>query len=288
MSVGRPEAPVLIDQEGGRVTRLKPPVWRALPAPRRIGSLYGVDAALGLEAAALNARLIAADLQELGIDVNCVPVLDVPVPGSNDAVVGDRAFGGDPLAVAALGKRACEGCFEGGVLPVIKHFPGHGRATVDSHAALPVVDAPLDLLRRSDFVPFRALANMPCGMVAHLRLDAVDDRAPASQSARVIEHVIRGEFGFDGLLFSDDIGMGALGGSAGARAARTLAAGCDVTLHCSGNFAEMLDVAANAPPMTDAALARFARARAALRSPAPFDRAAGAARLDTLLAQTRA
>ena len=283
-SVGREDAPILIDQEGGRVARLKPPHWRLPPAAGRIGALYGKDAAAGLEAAQLNARLIAADLHALGIDVDCLPVLDVPVPGSNQAVVGDRAFTGDAAANTALGRAVCEGLLDGGVIPILKHMPGHGRAMVDSHHHLPVLDATRAELQAVDMAPFRALADYPAGMVAHLLIPAVDPAAPASTSRRVIEQLIRGDIGFGGLLYSDDIGMAALGGGMGERAARVLAAGCDVAVHCSGDMAEMTAVAAAAGPLTPAARRRLAKVEAFRRPPKAFDGDAALCRLDQLLA----
>ncbi len=283
-AVGRSEAPVLIDQEGGRVARLKPPHWRLPPAAGRIGALYLGNLGAGLEAAGLNARLIAADLGDLGIDVDCLPVLDVPAAGSNQAVVGDRAFTADAAANAKLGRAVCEGLLDGGVMPILKHMPGHGRATADSHYALPVLDASLAELRAVDFVPFRELAEYPAGMVAHLLIPAVDAADPASASPIVIAQLIRGDIGFDGLLFSDDIGMAALGGNMGERAARVLAAGCDIAVHCSGDMAEMVAVAAAASPLTPAAMKRVARARAFLHAPKTFDRVAAISRVDELLA----
>ncbi len=209
--------------------------------------------------------------------------LDLPVPGA-DNVIGDRAYGGEPALVARLGRAACEGLLAGGVLPVMKHIPGHGRARVDSHKALPVVDADPALLERTDFAPFRALNDMPWAMTAHVVFSAIDDRRPATLSPVVIERVIRGAIGFDGVLVSDDIGMGALGGGFAERAAGALAAGCDVVLHCSGRLDEMREAAeAAAAPMTPAALARVARGETLrLRSRQGFDRRAAEARFDAI------
>ena len=281
-AAGRPDAPVLIDQEGGRVARLGPPHWKPRPPARRFGALAGRDLAAAREAATANARLIAADLAALGIDVDCAPVLDVPAAGAHD-VIGDRAYGADPALVAALGRAACDGFLAGGVLPVVKHVPGHGRARADSHVALPIVDAPRERLRAADFPPFRALADMPLAMTAHVVYSDIDAAAPASASPRVIEEVVRGEIGFEGALISDDIGMGALDGPLGRRAKAVLAAGCDLVLHCSGDPGEMAEVAEAAGPLGGAALARVERALARRRAPAPVDAAALEARLAELL-----
>lgn len=281
-SVGRAEAPVLIDQEGGRVARLGPPHWRKPPAAAEFALLTDRDLALGGEAARLNARLMAAELTELGIDVDCTPVLDLPVEGAHD-VIGNRAHGRTPDLVATLGRAVCEGLLEGGVLPVIKHLPGHGRATVDTHLALPVVSTAEAELRRTDFVPFQMLNDMPWGMSAHLVYTAIDPAQPATTSRTVIERVIRGFIGFDGLLLTDDLSMQALSGTVGERAAAAIAAGCDVALHCNGKMDEMRSVVAAAPRLGDAALARIERGRALLHAPDRFDPAAGLAKLAALL-----
>ncbi len=280
--VGRADAPVLIDQEGGRVARLRPPNWRAAPAPARFVDLARRHPEAAAEAARLNARLIAAELHALGITVDCLPVLDVPQPGA-DPVIGDRAAGDTPDRAAALGRAACEGLLDGGVLPVIKHLPGHGRAAVDSHVALPVVDAPRADLEAVDCAPFRALAHMPWGMTAHVVYRAVDPEAPATTSAAVIGDLIRGVIGFDGLLVTDDVCMGALGGGFRERAEAALAAGCDVVLHCSGDAAEMAAVAEGTGALTDAARRRLARGEDLRRPPHPFDPIAAEARLTALL-----
>lgn len=281
-SVRRPDAPVFIDQEGGRVARLGPPHWPVHPPARRIGGLAEHDPAAGQEAAWLNARLLAAMLAELGISVDCAPVCDVPVAGAHE-VIGDRAFGTDPHLVARLARASCEGLLAGGILPVIKHLPGHGRAEADSHQALPVVTAPRAALEASDLVPFRMLSDMPLGMVAHVVFTALDATRPASVSPAVIGGLIRGALGYDGLLISDDLGMAALSGDMAARTRAVLAAGCDIALHCSGDLAEMIDVARAAPPMGAASWARWERAREVLRPPAPLDPAAARRRLETLL-----
>lgn len=257
-AIGRDDAPVLIDQEGGRVARLGPPNWWAPPAARRLAELAAIDADAGREAARINGRLIAHDLADLGITVDCAPVVDVPVPDGHD-VIGDRAHGDTPDMVADLGAAVCEGLLSGGVIPVLKHIPGHGRARADSHVELPVVDTPLDELTRTDFKPFRDLAVVPWAMTAHVLYRAVDPDHPATQSARVIDQVVRGDIGFKGLLLSDDIGMDALKGSLAERGAAALEAGCDAVLHCSGDFAEMSQTATGAGPMTDAGMERLAR-----------------------------
>lgn len=283
-SVGRPDAPVLIDQEGGRVVRLDPPHWRVPPAPALFGALAEIDESAGARAAWLNARLVAAELHALGITVNCVPVLDLRVAGASK-VVGDRALGADPGLVACLGRAITDGLRAGGIVPAVKHLPGHGRATADSHAVLPQVDAPLDALRARDFVPFRSLNDMPVGLTAHVCYPALDPERPATLSAKVIGDAVRGDIGFDGLLVSDDLSMGALTGSVGARAAAALAAGCDLALHCNGKRHEMEDVTASVPTLAGRALERFERMLAARQAPDAFDAAEGQRELDALLAR---
>jgi beta-N-acetylhexosaminidase len=275
-TVGRAEAPVLIDQEGGRVARLQPPHWRPYPPP-------AILAALGEEAVRLGARLIADDLARLGITVDCVPCLDIPVSGA-DPIIGDRAYGSDAETVARLGRAAAEGLLEGGVLPVVKHIPGHGRGTVDSHLALPVVDAPAAELDRIDMAPFKALADMPWAMTAHIVYSALDEKRPATLSPVVIAEVIRNRIGFDGVLVSDDLSMKALGGGFAERAAGALEAGCDLALHCNGDPAEMAAVVEGTRPLTPESAARLARGEARRGAPLPFDRAAAEARFDSLLA----
>lgn len=257
-AVGRPDAPVLIDQEGGRVARLKPPHWRDAPPAARFGELAGRDLKAGLAAARLNARLLAAELADLGITVDCAPVLDVPIPGAHD-VIGDRAYAHDPAMVAKLGRAVCDGFLAGGIIPVVKHMPGHGRAMADSHKGLPVVDTPREELETTDFVPFRELADAPWAMSAHVLYSAIDAELPATVSKRVIDEVIRGSIGFAGVLLSDDIGMEALSGGPAERARNLLAAGCDVVLHCVGKLDEMAAISDEIPLLSDAALARVAR-----------------------------
>jgi beta-N-acetylhexosaminidase len=254
--VARADAPVMIDQEGGRVARLKPPHWRKAPPARLLGDLYLRDPERGLEAARLNSRLLAADVTSIGCDVDCLPVLDIAFPETH-AVIGDRAYADRPEPVAALGRAAAEGLLAEGVMPVIKHIPGHGRATVDSHLSLPKVSAPRHVLERTDFVPFRLLADLPWAMTGHLLFEAIDPAACITVSARSVQEVIRDHIGFDGLLLSDDLSMQALGGSLGERAAQALAAGCDVALHCNGQMNEMTEIAGRTGPMTEAAGRRF-------------------------------
>jgi beta-N-acetylhexosaminidase len=276
--VGRGDAPVLIDQEGGRVARLKPPEWRRYPAPARLAALPEAE-----EAIRQGARLIADDLAPLGVTVDCLPVLDLPVAGASD-VIGDRAYGGDLAFVARLGRAACEGLLAGGVLPTIKHIPGHGRARVDSHKALPRVDEAVAELTRTDFAPFRALNDMPWAMTAHVIYSAIDPDAPATLSRKVIDTVIRGDIGFDGMLVSDDVTMGALAGTMRERVRGALAAGCDAVLHCTGVLSEMREAAEAAAPLTEDAAARLARGDKLRRaSRRDFDRRAAEARFDAMI-----
>ncbi|MEJ1159444.1 beta-N-acetylhexosaminidase [Prosthecomicrobium sp. N25] len=281
-AVGRPDAPVLIDQEGGRVQRMGPPHWPAYPTGRAYGDLFARDPETGRRAAWLGARLIAADLAAVGIDVDCLPVLDVPVEGAHD-VIGARAYGLEPGVVATLGRAAAEGLLAGGVLPVVKHIPGHGRAGVDSHHQLPVVETSRDVLEATDFPPFAALAEMPLGMTAHVVYTALDARNPATTSGYVVEEIIRGRLGFAGALMSDDVSMKALAGTPGENARASLDAGCDLVLHCNGDLAEMKAVAAACRPLAGAAAVRTGRALAFRKSPAPFDVAAARAEFDRLM-----
>jgi beta-N-acetylhexosaminidase len=275
------EALVLVDQEGGRVQRLKPPHWRQMLPARRYGELYDVNPEAAKAACFAGARLIAAELAGLDIDVNCAPVLDVPQPGAHD-IIGDRAFASDPDVVTALGRAAIEGYLAGGVLPVIKHVPGQGRAKVDSHFSLPVIEATKAELESVDFRPFQALADAPLAMTAHVLLSCFDDRRPASVSHIIMQQVIRDLIGIKGLVMSDDIGMQALGGALAVRAREAVAAGCDVALHCSGNLAEMREVADAVLPLSGESAERFARARGRLRAPEAFDSAGAVALLSDL------
>lgn len=278
--VGRTDAPVLIDQEGGRVQRLSAPHWPAFPPARRFGALYARDPEQALALCGIGARLIAEDLRDLGITVDCLPVLDVPIAGAHD-VIGDRAYSDDPRVVAALGRVAAEGLIAGGVLPVFKHVPGHGRAMVDSHLSLPVVETTRAELRIRDFEPFRALSDLPAAMTAHVVYRSIDPSAPATTSRTVVEDVIRREIGFDGLLMSDDLSMKALRGSFEERTSACFAAGVDMALHCNGNLDEARAVASQTPLLSgkaarraEAALARIAHRRE------PIDRAELRAKLD--------
>jgi beta-N-acetylhexosaminidase len=279
--VGRSDAPVLIDQEGGRVARLRPPHWRAYPAAARLGSLPDP---LAETASRLCARLIGDDLAQLGITVDCLPVLDLAIAGA-DPVIGDRAYGSDGRRVARLARAACEGLLESGIIPVIKHIPGHGRAGVDSHDACPVVETSHIELARTDFAPFCALAAMPWAMTAHIVYSAIDPTAPATLSSAVIAEVIRAEIGFGGVLISDDLSMRALGGGLGERTRRTLAAGCDLVLHCNGSPTEMEEIVAAAAMISPRTAERLARGEAMRCSAANgFDREEAEAQLDALLA----
>jgi beta-N-acetylhexosaminidase len=278
-SVGRGDAPILIDQEGGRVARLKPPHFPAYPAAAKIAALGGVRAC---SAAWLTARLIADDLGQLGITVDCAPVLDVPVSGA-DPIIGDRAWGNEPRIVAENGLAVCDGLMAGGVLPVIKHIPGHGRANVDSHRALPVVETPRADLDSTDFAPFRALSGMPWAMTAHVLYTAIDPDRPATLSTRVITEVIRAGIGFDGVLLCDDLSMAALGGKIETRAWDALQAGCDLVLHCNGIFDEMEAIAGAIGPMSEAASRRVTAAEARRHAPGAFDRYAAERELAALL-----
>ncbi|MGE5546353.1 MAG: beta-N-acetylhexosaminidase [Solirubrobacterales bacterium] len=282
-SVGRADAPVLIDQEGGRVQRLRPPHWRKAPPGEPFANLAGRDLAAAKEALRLNFRLIGRELADLGIDVDCAPVLDVPIAGAHD-VIGDRAYGRTPDRVAELGRAVCEGLLDEGVLPIVKHIPGHGRAMVDSHLALPVVEASRAELEAQDFPPFRALNDAPWAMTAHVVYKAIDPSAPATTSAKVIGEIIRGVIGFEGVLVSDDLSMKALGGSFEDRTRAALDAGCDVVLHCNGDMGEMQAIASAVRPLTEIAQERIAQASRLKRAPAALDVVAAAARVDELLA----
>jgi beta-N-acetylhexosaminidase len=282
--VDAPEAPVLIDQEGGRVQRLGPPHWPVYPPGAFFGALYDLDPALGLSAARLSARLIAADLGYLGISADCLPLADVPVAGA-DAVIGNRAYGTEPEKVAAIARAVTDGLEQGGILPVLKHIPGHGRATADSHFGLPKVDTSKKELERTDFAAFQPLADLPMAMTAHVVFSALDPAHPATTSATIIEQVIRGVIGFQGLLMSDDVSMNALSGSIAERTRAVFSAGCDVVLHCNGKLDEMRDVAAETPELSGKALDRARRALASRRAAQPFDRQAARAELDAMMSR---
>lgn len=281
-TVGDAKAPVLIDQEGGRVARLKPPVWKARPPAARFGEMYAVQHDTALEAVYLNARLIAHDLTEVGINANCAPVLDAPVAGAHD-VIGDRAFAHDPAAIIDLGRSQIEGFMEGGVLPVMKHMPGHGRAMADSHLTLPRVSTGEEELSATDFVTFRSLSMCPIAMTAHVVYEAIDPQRPATTSPKVIRDIIRGQMGFDGLLISDDLSMNALDGPLSVRTKAALFAGCDVVLHCNGKMDEMAEVASEMKVLEGEALHRAERALSHLSEPEDFEAARAEARLAELM-----
>jgi beta-N-acetylhexosaminidase len=268
-ALGR-DAPVFVDQEGGRVQRLSAPHWPAYPPARAFGDIYDRDRDQGLHAATLGSRLIASDLRQVGIDADCLPVADVPVAGA-DQVIGDRAYGVEPGKVAELAKAAADGLLAEGVLPVVKHVPGHGRATADSHHALPVVQADRATLEATDFAPFRALSSLPMAMTAHVVFSAIDPVAPVTTSAIMVRDVIRNFIGFQGLLMSDDVSMKALSGTLAERSTAALAAGCDVVLHCNGDMTEM-EAVASASPVLGGEAGRRADAALSLRAaPQPFD-----------------
>ena len=257
---GRDDVPILIDQEGGRVARMKPPEWPSFPPGEQFAKLYQLAPSSAIEAARSNARAIGLTLKAAGINVNCLPLLDVRQEGAHD-IIGDRALGSEPMQVAALGRAVLDGMASAGVVGVIKHIPGHGRALCDSHVELPVVDASAEELE-VDLGPFERLRHAPMGMVAHVVYSAWDSEQPASISPTVVQAIIRERIGFDGWLISDDIGMEALSGTAGERGAATVKAGCDVTLHCSGKMDEMISVAELVPAMTVEGEARLSRAMA--------------------------
>ncbi len=262
--VGREDAPILIDEEGGRVQRLRPPHWNSYPAGKILGDIYQKDNAAGLRAAWVHARLIARDLHDIGVNVDCLPVLDVPVEGAHDAI-GNRAYSFDPDIVAEIGRQVVEGLKDGGVLPVIKHMPGHGRAMSDSHFDLPRVDEDLETLLASDFKPFTALNQVAMAMTAHIVFNAIDPDLPSTTSKRMIDEIIRGSMGFDGLLMSDDVSMSALSGDYRQRSEQIFAAGCDIVLHCNGLMDEMQQVSAVTPQLSGESLKRANRALGELK-----------------------
>jgi beta-N-acetylhexosaminidase len=279
------EVVIFIDQEGGRVARLKAPEWPTFPAAAQFGKLYARNKTEGLEACRLGHRLMAHELADLGVRADCAPCLDLPADGA-DPIIGDRAFGTDPATIAALGKAAIEGLHAGGVASVIKHLPGHGRANVDSHLHLPRVDAGLQALAQ-DFACFSPVADAPMAMTAHVLYEAIDENRPATTSPEVIRRIIRGEIGFTGLLMSDDLGMKALSGTWWDKTEAALAAGCDVILHCSGDLVEMEEVAGAAPMLGGESLLRaMAAEKIAFAPPQPFDAEAGWARFRKLLGLT--
>ena len=280
---GRADVPVLIDQEGGRVARMQPPEWPAFPRAEAFAHLYDLAPSSAIEATRVNARALALTLRSAGINVNCLPLLDVRQPGASD-IIGDRALGSEPMQVAALGRAVLDGMASAGIVGVVKHMPGHGRALVDSHKELPVVTAS-DEEQAIDLAPFERLRWAPMGMVAHVVYTAWDPDLPASLSPAVIGQIIRDRIGFEGLLMTDDLGMHALSGDFGARAARAIAAGCDIALHCSGDMTEMQAIADAVPALSPEGEARLARAMAVTLNEADdMDYAEAVSKRDALLA----
>lgn len=270
---------VLIDQEGGRVQRLRPPLARALPPAANYAALYAQDPARAIRAAFDAARLVATELRALSINCNCAPVLDLPVPGSHD-IIGDRAYGSTVHQVVALAEAVARGHIAGGVVPVIKHIPGHGRATADSHLDLPIVNTSHAELSRTDFAPFRELAHMPAAMTAHVVYASLDAHAPATTSPRMIGDIVRREIGFTGFLMSDDLSMKALTGTILARASAAIDAGCDVALHCNGDLKEMEAACEGVPILSGLAKQRFDTTLAITRQQEPFDLVSALANLE--------
>ena len=279
ITVGRADAPILMDHEGGRVQRLPSPPWRKVAAPAQFGSL---PENLAAAAVTINAKLMAFELLELGINVNCVPCLDVNDPKGHK-VIGDRAYSANPTVVAKLGRAAADGLLAGGVLPIIKHIPGHGRATVDSHSELPIVKACGEELADRDFRPFEDLADLPLGMTAHVLFSSLDPEVPGTLSEKIISQVIRQQIGFNGLLFTDDLSMKALGGAISNRMNRALKAGCDVALHCNGQAEEMHSIAENCPPLSKQAQLRWGTALKFRQEPQAQSRDALLAELEGII-----
>ena len=280
--LGDPDAPILIDQEGGRVQRMGPPHWPKYP-PADAYLKATNDPAQARELVRLGARLMAHDLREVGINVDLLPVLDVPAPGAHD-IIGDRAYAADPAVVGLLGRAAAEGLLAGGVLPCIKHMPGHGRAFADSHKDLPVVETPLADLEAWDFPPFRALSDMPIAMTAHVVFTAIDPKRPATVSRKAVRLMRRG-LGFGGLILTDDLSMQALSGTLAERAAGALKAGCDIALHCNGDLAEMTQIAGVVGALKGQAKRRADAASGRLvREVEPLDEREARARFAAMLA----
>ncbi len=281
-AVGRKDAPVFIDQEGGRVQRLNQPLWRKYPAAQEFGRLFSRSPILAFRTARNAGRLMAEELEELGITASCLPVLDVPQPGSHD-VIGNRAYGLRPEVIISLANAHMSGLMEGGILPVMKHIPGHGRSTVDSHLALPIVSASRAELEQFDFMPFSALANCPMAMTAHVIYTSLDSESPATLSRKIVREVIRKTIGFTGLLMTDDLSMKALGGTFAEKCERALNAGCDMLLHCGGDMSEMEQVAASAGALEGKAMRRAKQALKARRKPLPYDKKAALKDLEAIL-----
>ena len=281
--LGRDRLPVLIDQEGGRVARLKPPHWPKYPPAKVFADMAKHDRDKAHKAVYLNARLIANDLYTLGITVDCAPLADLPVEGAHD-IIGDRAFGTEASQVVYLARAMAMGLMEGGIVPILKHIPGHGRAFSDSHHELPVVEESLEVLRATDFVPFKALSNLPMAMTAHVKYTAIDDKHMATQSKAAID-LIRGELGFKGLLMSDDISMKAMEGNLGERARTSLAAGCDVVLHCNATLQEKQEAMKGVTALEGESLLRAERSMASVKVPKTFDHDQARHALENLLAE---
>jgi beta-N-acetylhexosaminidase len=280
-AINNENALICIDQEGGRVSRLGQPYWRNAPPAKTFSKMAEESLDKAYEALTLNIRLIGQELRDLGINVNCLPVLDIPVDGA-DPIIGDRALGTDPKRVSTLGRASCYALIQEGVLPVIKHIPGHGRANVDSHKNLPVVSASLTELSNIDFMPFKALADMPLAMTAHVVYTSIDAYRPATTSAKVIQDIIRGQICFDGLLMSDDLSMQALTGSFKDRTLRSIEAGCDLVLHCNGNMEEMGEVANVISDLSVEARNRMARALEMVSNYRSIDKKTALERLEEL------
>lgn len=281
-AVDDPDAPILIDQEGGRVQRLRGAHWKPRPPAAAFGTISRQNPRAARDLAYDNARVMGAELLDLGVNVDCTPCVDVPVEGAHN-IIGDRAFGNDAWVVASLGQAVIDGMLDSGVLPVVKHIPGHGRARADSHMELPVVDTPREELERTDFTPFRALARAPLGMTAHVVYSDIDPTAPATTSKKVIDEIVRGFIGFDGLLMTDDLTMRALKGTLAERVKASIAAGCDMILHCTRNMDEMREIAEATPLLSGKALERADKALSFLGRAKPFEVAAAQARVDSAL-----
>jgi beta-N-acetylhexosaminidase len=264
MSVGRDDVPIFIDQEGGRVARLQLPYWNKYPAARLFGVTYRHDPAWAVEALKLTTRIVAHELAKLGITVNCAPVVDLFYQDASTAI-GDRAFSRKPTVVAELARLQAEIYLENGIIPVIKHFPGHGRLKADPHTISTLIEATRAELESDDFVPFELLKDLPVGMNSHAIFTALDPHAPASLSSYVMQEVVRGQLGFDGLMLSDDINMKALNGPVGELAKRAQAAGSDIILHCDGNMEEMLQIVHALEPISDETLKRWERAKSMVK-----------------------
>jgi len=282
-TVGRDDAPILIDQEGGRVARLTPPQWRSAPPAKSFGDLALRDMEAARRAAEINARLIASELYDLGIDVDCAPVLDLSIPGAHD-VIGDRSFGGNPDLVIAVARAFADGLMAGGVMPMIKHVPGHGRAMADSHKELPAVDLPRAELETTDFAPFKGLSDMPLAMTAHILFPQIDPERPATVSALIIEEIVRGYIGFEGLIVSDDVTMAALRGTDRERAEKAREAGCDIVLHCYADLPQMREIASGCGELSQESASRFENARKRIADdPQVLDTTTLSSELDELL-----